>query len=95
MNECPSCGRQRQNSELKCPECGSYYSKLATIIAEQEAIEESRTFRGRCKRILSSENIKNELLTELNIIKSGLSKKSVFTLYLILAFVFALVLSVL
>jgi uncharacterized membrane protein YvbJ len=95
MNECPSCGRQRQNSKLKCPECGSYYSKLAAMIAEDEADEESRTFRGRCKRILSSEDSKNELLSELKLIKSGLSKKSLFTIYVILAFVFALVLSVL
>lgn len=95
MNACPSCGRQRQNSELKCPECGSYYSKLAAIIAEEEADEESRTFRGQCKRIIASGDIKNELLTELKRVKSGLSKKSLFTIYVIIAFVFALVLSVL
>jgi uncharacterized membrane protein YvbJ len=95
MNECPSCGRQRHDSELKCPECGSYYSKLAAIIAEEEADEENRTFRGRCKRIMESGDIKNELLTELKLIKAGLSKKSLFTIYVIIAFVFALVISVL
>jgi uncharacterized membrane protein YvbJ len=95
MNKCPSCGRQRQESELKYPACGSYYSKIAALIAEQEEDEQSRTFRGRCKRILESRDIINELRSELKLIKVGLSKKSLFTVYLVIAFVFALIISVL
>lgn len=95
MNKCPSCGRQRQDSEMKCPECGFYYSNIAAIIDELEADEEKRSFRGRCKRILHSGDIKNALLAELTLLKNGLSKKGWFTIYLIIAFVFALVISVL
>jgi len=95
MNNCPSCGRQRQDSEMKCPDCGSYYSKVAAFIDELEADEEKQSFRGRCKRILNSGDIKDELLAELASFKNGLSKKSWFTIYLIITFVFALVLSVL
>jgi uncharacterized membrane protein YvbJ len=95
MKNCPSCGQQCQGSEIQCPSCGTYYSKIARVIAELEADEERRSLRGRCKRILNSGNIKNELLAELTLFKQGLSKKSWFTIYLIIAFVFALVLSVL
>jgi len=80
---------------MKCPECGSYYSKIAEIIAEQEAQEEMQTFRGRCKRILNSGDIKHELLAELKLIRSGLTNRGMFALFVIFAFVFALVVSVL
>ena len=80
---------------MKCPECGSYYSKIAEIIAEREAQEEMQTFRGRCKRILNSGDIKHELLAELKLIRSGLTNRGMFALFVIFAFVFALVVSVL
>jgi len=95
MNKCSVCGHERNDRDMKCPECGSYYSKIAEIIAEQEAQEEMQTFRGRCKRILNSGDIKHELLAELKLIRSGLTNRGMFALFVIFAFVFALVVSVL
>ncbi len=95
MKQCPVCGHQRNDREMKCPECGNFYSKITEIIAEQEALEEMQTFRGRCKRILGSGDIKRELLAELELIKAGLTKKAMFALFVVFVFVFALVVSVL
>jgi len=95
MNKCSECGHERNDRDLKCPECGSYYSKIAEIIAEQEAQEEMQTLRGRCKRILKSDDIKHELRAELQLVRAGLTKRGMFALFVIFAFVFALVVSVL
>jgi uncharacterized membrane protein YvbJ len=95
MNKCSVCGHQRNDRDLKCSECGIFYSKIAEIIAEQEAREEMQTFRGRCKRIFNSDDVKQELLSELRLIKAGLTKKALFVLFVIFVFVFALVVSVL
>ena len=95
MNKCSVCGHERKDRDMKCPECGSFYSKIVEIIAEQEAQEEMQTFRGRCKRILNSDDMKQALLAELKLIKQGLSKKGMFALFVIFVFVFALVVSVL
>ncbi|HEY8035907.1 MAG TPA: hypothetical protein VIF37_10000 [Methylobacter sp.] len=95
MNKCSVCGHERNDRDMKCPECGSFYSKIAEIIAEQEAQEEMQTFRGRCKRILNSGDVKRELLDELRLIRAGLTKKAMFALFVIFVFVFALVVSVL
>ncbi|MFA6163068.1 MAG: hypothetical protein WC685_06540 [Methylobacter sp.] len=95
MNKCPSCGHERNDRDMKCPQCGSFYSKIDEFLAEQEAHEEMHSFRGRCKRIINADDVKHELVAELKLIKAGLSKKSLFTIYVIIAFVFALVISVL
>jgi uncharacterized membrane protein YvbJ len=95
MNKCSVCGHERNDRDLKCPECGSFYTKIAEIIAEQEAQEELQTFRGRCKRILNSDDVKHELLAELKLMWAGLSKKGVFALFVIFVFVFALIVTVL
>ena len=95
MNKCSVCGHERNDRDMKCPECGSFYSKVAEIIAEQEALEEMQTFRGRCKRILGSDDAKQALLSELKLVWAGLTKKGVFALFIIFVFVFALVVSVL
>lgn len=95
MKKCPACGRECQDTDLKCPGCGSYVTKIAELIAEEEEAEERRSFRGHCKRILASDDVKQALTTEFKQIKAGLSKKSLFTIYVIIAFVFALTLSVL
>ncbi|TAK61678.1 hypothetical protein [Methylobacter sp.] len=94
MNKCSVCGHDRNDRDIKCPECGSFYSKIAEIIAEQEAQEEMQTFRGRCKRIFNSADVKGELLNEVMLIRAGLTKKAVFALFVIFVFVFALVVSV-
>jgi hypothetical protein len=54
-----------------------------------------QTFRGRCKKILSSDDVKQEVLSELKLMWAGLTKKGVFALFVIFVFVFALVVSVL
>lgn len=93
--KCPACGHQRHGNDMKCPECGSFYSRITQIIAEQEELEEMQTFRGRCKRILASGNIKQGVLAEWRTIKEGLTKKGMFALFVIFVFVFALIVSVL
>ncbi|HEY8219234.1 MAG TPA: hypothetical protein VIF86_03965 [Methylobacter sp.] len=95
MNKCSVCGHERNDRDMKCPECGSYYSKIAEIIAEQEAQEEMQTFRGRCKKIFNSDDVKHELLAELKQIRSQLTNRGMFALFVIFVFVFALVVSVL
>jgi uncharacterized membrane protein YvbJ len=95
MNKCPSCGHERNGRDMKCPQCGSFYSKVDEILAEEEANEEKHSFRGRCKRIINADDVKRELLAELKLVKAGLTPKSLFTIFVIIAFVFALVISVL
>lgn len=95
MNKCPSCGHERNGRDMKCPQCGSFYSKVDEILAEEEANEEKHSFRGRCKRIINADDVKCELLAELKLVKAVLTQKSLFTIFVIVAFVFALVISVL
>jgi predicted ATP-dependent serine protease len=95
MSKCPSCGGERIKNAVKCTHCGQYFSKVIELIAAEEAEEELLTFSGQCKRILKSGQIKAELVTEYKKFRAGLSRKGVFTLYVILAFVFLLTVSVL
>lgn len=95
MRKCSVCGYEGDVRDMKCPECGSFYSKVAEIIAEQEALEEMRSLRGRCRKILASDDVKQALLTELKRVWAGLTKQGVFALFVIFVFVFALVVSVL
>jgi len=95
MNQCSVCGHERNDRDIKCPECGHFYSKIAEIIAEQEAQEDMQTFRGRCKRIFNAEDSKLALQAELKLMREGLTKKGLFALFVIFVFVFALVASVL
>ena len=95
MNNCQLCGFQRQDSDKKCPQCGSFYLTIAELIAEEEAYEEKNSFLGQCKRILFSNNIKDELLAKLGQFNAELTKKGMFTIFLMIAFIFALLLSVL
>jgi predicted ATP-dependent serine protease len=95
MNKCSLCGHERKDFDIRCPECGSFYPTIAELIAEEEANEEKHSFRGHCKRILGADDVKQELLNELSQVKAGLTKKALFTIFVIIAFVFALTLSVL
>lgn len=80
---------------MRCPECGSFYSKIIEMIDEVAADEEQNTLRGRYQRILHSGNIKQAALFEWKQIKAGLSKQAWFALFVIFVFVFALILTVL
>ncbi len=95
MSVCQSCGFERKYLGKKCPACGEPYLTLVELIAEQEANDEKHSFKGRCKRILNAENSKDAFWLEVEHIMSGLTKKSIFTIFLIISFVFALTLSVL
>ena len=95
MNKCSVCGHERDGHDMKCPECGNFYSKIVEIIAEQEALEEMQTFRGRCKKIFGSDDVKQALLVELKLMRAELTPKGMFALFVIFVFVFALVASVL
>jgi uncharacterized membrane protein YvbJ len=95
MKSCPVCGRERVVGDMKCPECGSFYSKIDQIISEHEAQEEMQTFRGRCKRIFESDNVKLELLKELKLLRAESTRGAMFVFFVIFVFVFALIVSVL
>lgn len=95
MKKCPTCGNESQNVAMRCPECGSFYSKIIELIDREAEDEEKNTLKGRCKRILGSDNIRQALLLELAQIKAGLSKQAKFTLFVIFVFVFALLITVL
>ena len=95
MKVCQSCGFECISSEKKCPSCGNPYLTIAELIAEEDANEEKRSFKGRCKRIINAENSKEAFLLEVELVKAELTKKRIFTIFLIVSFVFALVISVL
>lgn len=93
--KCPACGHERRGNDMKCPECGSFYSRITQIIAEQEEQEAMETFGGRWKRMRESGDIKQGLLAELEAFMQGLTKQGKFALFVIFVFVFALIVSVL
>jgi hypothetical protein len=80
---------------MKCPECGSFYSKIIELIDEQQAQEEMQTLRGYWKKIVNSGAVKQVFLEELNQVKAGLSTKGKVALLVIFVFVFALIVTVL
>jgi muconolactone delta-isomerase len=70
----------------------SLNEKIEHILAQEDAIAQRKSWKGRLKHIWQSDNRKQALKTE---IFEELSKKALFTLFLIVAFVFALTISVL
>lgn len=95
MNNCPSCGHQRQDASLTCPECGRFYSKIIELI-EQEAAEEARwTWHSRWQRVIQASNRWNALRAEWQQITADWSKIVWFTLAIIALFLFALIVTVL
>jgi hypothetical protein len=72
----------------------SINEKIAQLIAEEETREEAQTWQGHLKRIWRAANRQQALKEELRLVMNGLSKKALFTLFLIVAFVFMLTLSV-
>ena len=73
----------------------SLNQKIEQILAEEEAQLEQKTWQGKLKRVWEAENRKNALKAETCAALRGLSKKGIFTLFLIVAFIFMLTLSVL
>lgn len=95
MKKCPSCGHESDRSDMKCPACGAYYSKVIELIAQEEENEEKNSFSGRCRRILQAENARHALSNELKSGYANLTRKAKFTLFVIFVFIFALIVSVL
>lgn len=95
MKKCPVCGHENPLDETKCPKCGSYYSKIIELLDKEAADEEERSFRGQCRRIFQSGNVKLALKAEAERWWSGLGLRAKFTLFVIFVFVFALVVTVL
>jgi len=96
MSQCSSCGHERVEGEVVCPACGKFYSKIAELIAEEEAAEEEmQSLRGRLRRVVDADNVKAAIKAECKQVIAGLSTKARFTLFVIFVFVFALMISVL
>lgn len=72
----------------------SLNEQIEQILAEENAQAEQRSWQGKLKRVWHAENRKQAVKAEFFAMWRGLSKKAVFTLFLIVAFVFALTFSV-
>ena len=95
MNQCPQCGQPRQADEYRCLACGCFYSSLDEILATEAAKEERASFKGRVKLIMAAENSWQAVKDEVGDIYKNTPRRTIFTLWVIFAFVFALVVSVL
>ncbi len=95
MNQCPICGHKRQGEEKKCPKCEVFYSVIDEFLAQEEAKDEEQLFKTRAKRVLAAADRKQAFKDELKLIYRELPKGSMFVLYVVLAFIFAMLLSVL
>jgi uncharacterized membrane protein YvbJ len=95
MKKCPECGYVNANDTPRCPECGGFYSKIIQLIEQAAAEEESQTWRGRCQRIWSADNRKQAVKRELEQFKASLTVQAKLALWVIFAFVFALIVTVL
>lgn len=69
--------------------------KIEQILAEENAQIEQNSWQGKLKRVWQAQNRKTALKVEIGAMLRNLSKKGVFTLFLIVAFIFMLTLSVL
>jgi hypothetical protein len=73
----------------------SLNEQIEQILAEETAQIEAGTWSGKLKRVWQSEHRKQAIKAEFFAMWRGLSKKGIFTLFLIIAFVFMLTLAVL
>lgn len=72
----------------------SLNEQIEQILAEENALEAQRSWRGKLKRIWKSDDRKQAIKAEIFAMWRGLSTKGIFTLFLIVAFVFMLTFSV-
>lgn len=94
MNQCSQCGQARKGFEKKCPRCDLYYSKIDEFLAEEEARETQNTFKTRANRVLSATDRKQTLFNEVRAVYQAMPKGSLWVIYLVLTFVFALLMAV-
>jgi len=90
MNNCSKCGQALPESEARCPHCKSLNSKIDNILAREAAAAEKLTLKGKIRTITHSTNKKQALLSEITTLKQGLTPKSIFTLFVIFVFIFAM-----
>lgn len=95
MNNCPFCGVERHNTDFRCPECGNTYPTLAELLAAEEAYELEHSFRGRWQKIWTAPDRKQALSIAIKQFAADLSIKGWIALFVIFAFVFALIITVL
>lgn len=93
-NQCPQCGYRRQGEEKKCPKCDIYYSVIDEFLAEEEAKDERDLLKTRLKRIWRAQDRKQAFKAELKDYYSQMPKGSVFVLYVIAVFIFAMLMAV-
>ena len=73
----------------------SLNEKIEQILAEEDAQIEQNSWQGKLKKIWQAQDKKQAVKTQLLEIWKGLSTKAIFTLFLILAFIFLMTFSVL
>ncbi len=94
MSQCSQCGHPRDNSEARCQNCGGLNSKIDEILAREEAERDKNTLKGKLKKIIFAEDKKEELSSQYEDFKSSLSKRAMFTLFVIFVFIFAMTFTV-
>ena len=94
MKKCQTCGAVQVQNDVRCAQCGVFYPILAELLAAEEFYEEQKTFKGFLKRVWAAETIKQGLGAEFKAFKAGLSNTALMSLYVIAAFVFALLVTV-
>lgn len=94
MNQCSQCGHQRRKDERKCPQCNLFYSKIDEFLAEEELKDQQNAFKTRVNRVLGATNRKQALFDELLVTYQAMPRGSLWILYLVLTFIFALLMAV-
>jgi len=95
MKKCPSCGHETNQQAMRCPECHSFYSKIIELIEQEVAEEERQSFKSRFRHLVNSENKLQSIKLEFKQFTAGLTLQAKISLWLIIAFVFALMVIVL
>lgn len=96
MSNCPHCGHERlDQTEQKCPKCGHFYSKILELIAEEEAYEFEHSWQGRWQRFRNADSTKQAIINEFKLITADWSLTAWFSLFVVFAFIFALIVTVL
>lgn len=95
MKQCPVCGYTSEKTAMRCPECGEFYSPIIKLIDQAAKEEERQSFKGRCLRIIKADSKRQALGLEFEQFRAGLPLMGKIALWMIFAFVFALIVSVL
>lgn len=94
QKKCVQCGYPKETLETRCPNCGSLNSKIDDILAREEIELQRHTLSGRFKAVLNAENRREEFFVHLKSIKESLPEQSLFIIFVVFVFIFALVFSV-